>query len=114
VKEQIVKTRNLMLVFALVATIVVMFMNKPNEEVTKLSSPIPLVISDVSTVPTNEKIPKLLDSPANYWASFAARLNRADATTFTPEEEEAFNALHVLPLNWIYQKDCTDLSCVSL
>ncbi len=57
------------------------------------------------SVSSIDKIPKVLDHPAVDWESINNRLN-FEVQSFTKEEEAAFNALHVLPLNWVVQKDC--------
>jgi hypothetical protein len=108
------KIRNLMFVFALVAAFSAgLFFQQDDTAPTITSSP-SVIDKQVFQSPP-EMVPKLTIAPPIDWDSIKDRMDTPTFDmTFTTEEEEAFNALHVLPLNWITQVECLpdSSSCV--
>jgi hypothetical protein len=106
--------RNSIFVLAIAAAIfATVFFQQEDTAPTITSSP-PVIDKPVVQSST-AMVPKPTNAPAVDWDSIKDRMDKPYFDmTFTAEEEEAFNKLHVLPLNWITQVECLSdsSSCV--
>jgi hypothetical protein len=100
------KTRNLMLVFALVAAFSAGLYFQLKDTAPPITSS-PLVTDKPFAEGTTEMTPKPTSAPATDWDSIKYRMEHTTSDpSFTPEEEAAWNELHVIPLNWVDQTEC--------
>jgi hypothetical protein len=108
-KEQIVKTRILIFVFALVVAFSAGLFFQQEVTAPTITSPPPLIDKPVIRAP-EEKVPKIEDYGVD-WQAMRKLLESGGE--FTTAEEAAWNELHVIPLNWVDQTECdADGYCV--
>ena len=100
--------RNLIIVLAIVLAISATLFFQQEDTAPSITSSPPLIYEPVDLV-SDEKIPKAEDHTSVDWASITDRLSHYGQGGFTKAEEDAFNELHVLPLNWVTQADCSNL-----